>query len=86
MNMTENKDVFEKTYIKCGQANKMRQIAAVFNKKLNEEFTVEYNDGHYKAYFWTGGIKVHALYYGLWDSVLVGLITGRVKIVNALDR
>ena len=35
-------DKFTKTYIKCGQANKMEQVAAIFNKKLNEEFTIKY--------------------------------------------
>lgn len=33
-------DIFAKTYIKCGQANKIRQVAALFNKKLGETFGV----------------------------------------------
>ena len=75
-------DIFEKTYIKCGQANKMEQVAAMFGKKLNEEFTIEYSNSHYKAYFWEGGIRVRALYCAFWETVFVGLITGWVKIIN----
>lgn len=75
-------DIFEKTYIKCGQPNKMEQVAAIFNKKLNEEFTIKYKDRCYKAYFMINGIIVHALYYALWDSVLVELLTGTVKIID----
>lgn len=41
-------NIFEKTYIKCGQANKMEQVAALFGKKLNEEFTVKYQISKYK--------------------------------------
>lgn len=33
-------DVFAKTYIKYGQANKMQQVAAMFGKKLGEEFEI----------------------------------------------
>lgn len=75
-------DIFKKTYIKCGQANKMEQVAAIFNKKLNEEFTIKYRYKCYKAYFNKSGIKVHALYYELWDSVLIGLLTGTVTIIG----
>lgn len=75
-------DIFEKTYIKCGQPNKMEQVAAIFNKKLNEEFTIKYKDRCYKAYFMINGIIVHALYYALWDSVLVELLTGTAKIID----
>ena len=75
-------DIFAKTYIKCGQANKMEQVAAIFGKKLNEEFTIEYRDSRYKAYFKKSGIRVHALYYMFWDSVLVGLLTGEVTIID----
>lgn len=75
-------DIFEKTYIKCGQANKMEQVAAIFGKKLNEEFTIECGGRHYKAYFKKSGIRVHAMYYDLWDSVLIGLLTGEATIIN----
>ena len=72
----------ENTYIKCGQANKMEQVAAIFNKKLNEEFTIECGGRRYKAYFKKSGIRVHAMYYDLWDSVLIGLLTGEATIVD----
>ena len=75
-------DIFAKTYIKCGQTNKMEQVAAIFGKKLNEEFTIKYKDKCYKAYFKKNGIRVHALYYMDWDNVLVGLLTGEVTIVS----
>ena len=75
-------DIFEKTYIKCGQANKMEQVAAMFGKKLGEEFTIKYKDRCYKAYFRKSGIRVHALYYMQWNNVLVGLITGEVAIID----
>ena len=48
----------------------------MFNKKLNEEFTIKYRHKRYKAYFRKSGIRVHALYYMDCDSVLVGLLTG----------
>ena len=54
----------------------------MFGKKLNEEFTIEYKDKYYKAYFILNGIIVHALDYVLWDSVLIGLLTGEVTIID----
>lgn len=62
--------------------NKMEQFAAMFGKKLNEEFTIECGGRRYKAYFKKSGIRVHAMYYDLWDSVLIGLITGDATIVG----
>ena len=75
-------DIFAKTYIKCGQANKMEQIAAIFGKKLNEEFTIKYEGIRYRAYFKKSGIRVYDMYYDLWDSVLIGLLTGEATIVG----
>lgn len=75
-------DIFAKTYIKCGQANKMEQVAAIFNKKLNEEFTIKYEGKCYKSYFKKSGIRVRGLYYMQWDNVLVGLLTGEVTIID----
>lgn len=75
-------DIFAKTYIKCGQANKMEQVAAIFNKKLNEEFTIECAGTCYKAYFKKDGIRVRGLYYMSWDNALVGLLTGEVTIID----
>ena len=75
-------DIFAKTYIKYGQANKMEQIAAMFGKKLNEEFTIKYEGKCYKAYFKKSGIRVRGLYYMDWDNVLVGLLTRDVTIVG----
>ena len=60
----------------------MEQVVAMFGKKLNEEFTIEYKDKYYKAYFILNGIIVHALDYVLWDSVLIGLLTGEVTIID----
>lgn len=75
-------DIFAKTYIKCGQANKIEQVAAMFGKKLNEEFTIKYGNKYYRAYFKKSGIRVRALYYMSWDNVLVGLLTGTGKIID----
>lgn len=75
-------DIFAKTYIKYGQTNKMEQVAAMFGKKLNEEFTIKYGSRYYKAYFKKSGIRVRALYYMGWDDVLVGLLTGEAMIVG----
>lgn len=72
----------ENTYIKCGQTNKMEQVAEIFNKKLNEEFTIECGGRCYKAHFEKSGIRVRAMYYDLWDSVLIGLLTGEATIVG----
>ena len=75
-------DIFKKTYIKCGQANKIEQVAAMFGKKLNEEFTIKYGSRYYKAYFKKSRIRVRGLSYMQWDNVLVGLLTGKVTIIN----
>lgn len=75
-------DIFAKTYIKFGQANKMEQVAAMFGKRLGEEFTIECGGRRYKAYFKKSGIRVHAMYYDLWDSVLIGLLTGEATIID----
>lgn len=75
-------DIFAKTYIKCDQANKMEQVAAMFGKKLNEEFTIKYEGKCYKAYFKKSGIRVHAMCYDLWNSVLIGLLTGEATIID----
>ena len=75
-------DIFAKTYIKCGQANKIEQIAAMFGKKLNEEFTIKYGSRYYNAYFKESGIRVRGVYYMQSDKVLVGLLTGEVTIIN----
>ena len=62
--------------------NKMSIVAAIFGKKLNEEFTIKYKGKCYKAYFKKSGIRVHALYYMDWDDVLVRLLTWEVTIIN----
>ena len=64
------------------KTNKMEQVAAIFNKKLNEEFTVGCGGKRYKAYFKKSGIRVRAMYCDLWDSVLIGLLTGEVTIID----
>lgn len=43
----------------AGNTNKMEQVAALFGKKLNEEFTVKYQyyDGLYKVRFTKHGLR-----------------------------
>jgi hypothetical protein len=76
-------DIFAKTYIKYGQANKMEIIAALFGKKLGEEFTlIDENREKYKAVINKNGLRVHGMYKGFWDDTFFKLITGRTVIVD----
>ena len=60
----------------------MEQVAAIFSKKLNEEFTIEFGGRRYMAYFKKSGIRVRGLYYMDWNNVLVGLLTGESTIID----
>ena len=78
-------DIFEKTYIKYGQANKMEQVAAMFGKRLGEEFTVKYQTAKYKyvtQYYVTFEEKGLTVYGQNKDIILRQLLTGQAMIVN----
>ena len=78
-------DMFAKTYIKCGQANKMEQIAAMFGKKLGEEFTVKYQTPKHKyviQYHVSFEEKGLIVYGQNKDTILRQLLTGQAMIVN----
>jgi hypothetical protein len=75
-------DIFAKTYIKYGQANKMEQVAAMFGKELGEEFEIRYKNENYTAYFRNEGLRVRGLFCLTWDNALVALLTGRAVIVD----
>ena len=78
-------DIFAKTYIKCGQANKMEQIATMFGKKLGEEFTVKYQTPKHKyviQYHVSFEEKGLIVYGQNKDTILRQLLTGQAMIVN----
>ena len=78
-------DIFAKTYIKCGQANKMEQIAAMFGKKLGEKFTVKYQTPKHKyvtQYRLSFEEKGLIVYGQNKDTILRQLLTGQAVIVN----
>ena len=78
-------DIFAKTYIKCGQANKMEQIAEMFGKKLGEEFTVKYQTPKHKyviQYHVSFEEKGLIVYGQNKDTILRQLLTGQAMIVN----
>ena len=77
-------DIFAKTYIKCGQANKMEQVAAMFGKKLGEEFEVSFLGGISKARFTEYGFEEHFTIPGWWlnGESLQLLLTGEAVIVD----
>ena len=62
--------------------NKMEQVAALFGKKLGEEFKLRYKGKIYRAYFHKSGLRVRALYHAFHDSVLIELLTGEAVIVD----
>ena len=78
-------DIFAKTYIKCGQANKMEQVAAMFGKRLGEEFIVKYQTAKYKyviQYHVTFEEKGLIVYGQNKDIILRQLLTGQAVIIN----
>ena len=78
-------DIFAKTYIKYGQANKMGQVAAMFGKKLGEEFTIKYQTPKYRyvlQYHATFEEKGLIVYGQNKDFILRQLLTGHAVIVN----
>jgi hypothetical protein len=63
--------------------NKMADVAALFGKKLGEEFIiVTENREKHKAYFTKQGLRVRGMYRGFWESTLFSLITGQAVIVD----
>jgi hypothetical protein len=62
--------------------NEMEQVAAMFGKKLGEEFKICYKNENYTAYFRNEGLRVRGLFCLMWDNALVALLTGRAVIVN----
>jgi hypothetical protein len=62
--------------------NKMEQVAAMFGKKLGEEFEILYKDENYTAYFRKEGMRVRGLFCLTWDNALVALLTGKAVILN----
>lgn len=62
--------------------NKMAEVAALFDKKLGEEFKILYKDENYIAYFRNEGLKVRGLFCLTWDNALVALLTGKAVIVD----
>lgn len=78
-------DIFAKTYIKYGQANKMEQVVAMFGKRLGEEFTVKYQTPKYKyvtQHHVTFEEKGLTVYEQNKDIILRQLLTGQAVIVN----
>jgi hypothetical protein len=85
-------DIFAKSYIKYGQTNKMEQVAAMFGKKLGEEFTV--NRNYYlscstvRAKFIDKGFQVLYVskkgrdYWTYNPDSLVDLLIGKAVIVD----
>lgn len=87
-------DIFEKTYIKCGQANKMEQVAALYNKKLGEKFKLkrrgyDCRDIIYDARFTEDGLSIlYDTLFVQWEvfgDVLLELLTGEAVIVNGRE-
>ena len=73
---------------KCGQANKMEQVSAMFGKRLGEEFTVKYQTAKYKyvtQYHVTFEEKGLTVYGQNKDIILRQLLTGQAMIVNDLS-
>ena len=78
-------DIFEKIYIKYGQANKMVQVAMLFGKKLGEPFIVEWDGKKVRAMFDVDYLCIMNFCYG-WhgvaDKILRELLTGEAEIVE----
>jgi hypothetical protein len=63
--------------------NKMKQVAAMFGKKLGEEFTlIDEDRKKYKAVINKNGLRVHGMYKGFWEHTLFKLIVGTAVIVD----
>jgi hypothetical protein len=78
-------DIFVKTYIKYGQANKMGIIAALFGKKMGERFTINFYNRLYDVSFDKHGLRVFSdeiFEDELSRLLLEGLIIGNAVIVD----
>jgi hypothetical protein len=63
--------------------NKMEQVAALFEKRLGEEFTlIDENRKKYKAVINKNGLRVHGMYKGFGEHTLFKLIVGTAVIVD----
>lgn len=63
--------------------NKMEQVAAMFGKKLGEEFTLIDEDRRkYKAVINKNGLRVHGMYKGFWEYTFFKLIVGTAVIAD----
>jgi hypothetical protein len=61
--------------------NKMEAVAAMFGKKLGEEFTlIDENKETYRAEINKNGLRVHGMYRGFWEHMLFKLIVGTAVI------
>lgn len=76
-------DIFKKTYIEVGR-NKMEQVAALFGKKLNEEFVVRLGNRRERmAYFSEKGLYVlGTTRFVISDTALKELLVGYAEIVE----
>lgn len=70
-------------------ANKMEQVAALFGKKLGEEFVVKYPGGRWYFIFCEQGIaskRIHEDGNGTYDflsnEILIMLLTGEAEILE----
>lgn len=81
-------DIFAKTYIKYGQANKMEIIAALFGKKLGEEFKVKCTTGEIiqcrfsKKGLWYQETEKWNHDWFITDILIAQLIRGEAVIVD----
>ena len=76
-------DILRYHYKSLTTRNKMEAVAAMFGKKLGEEFTVRGGSGEYKTYFAKDGFMIKVdndLWYA--SSSLVELLTGEAVIVD----
>ena len=65
--------------------SKMALVAEMFEKKLNERFTISRHGHRYEARFFSGGFEVIGLENPYVDTdpfVLMDLLIGEVKIVG----
>lgn len=69
--------------------NKMAEVAALFNKKLYEEFEVELPQGVYFARFTYSGVQCFSYINDKWkdnEYLLADLIRGYIHIVTDEER
>lgn len=62
--------------------NKMEQVAAMFGKKLGEEFKMKMGDAIFMAKITEHGLVVNDCQYHHWAAMLTDLLTGQAVIVD----